>query len=628
MVSEELSVTLNPDEAERLTEEILDVILSLSALDFSKKVQVGYEDSGFNAVAVGLNMLGQELERSVISKQALEDEVLKRTQELTIREQKYRHIFETTSVSIWEQDISKLVSAIEDLKKSGVTDIRAFLVKHPEWMGETMSLVTMVDVNGTSVSLFGAEDKNDLMANFGKLLTEETLFNFQDVVVGLAGGLLSFDFESVARTFKGVPLNIMIQIRVPPKDAILSNALVSIVNLTSQRELEQQLRQSQKMEAIGRLAGGVAHDFNNLLTVILNYGQMLMDDLTPMDPMRKRVEAILESGERAASLTQQLLAFSRKQIIAPKLMDLNAVLVRMERMLQRLLGEDVELINHANNPVWQIKADAGQVEQIVMNLAVNARDAMPSGGKLILETHNVTLDSSHQKEHSGVEPGQYVMFAISDNGCGMTEAVSARIFEPFFTTKGLGQGTGLGLSTVYGNVKQNNGFISVYSEVGHGTTFKLYFPKVIEEGTIESPIPSEVAKPEGGKETILVVEDEERVRGVAINLLSKHGYHVLEARNGGEALLICEQEKGHIDLMLTDVIMPNMNGRQLAERLKKIKPDMKVIFMSGYTDNVIAENGVLESGSAFIQKPFSAIKLLKLIRERLDMSEDTNETIG
>jgi signal transduction histidine kinase/CheY-like chemotaxis protein len=467
------------------------------------------------------------------------------------------------------------------------------------------------------VTLFEADSKEHLIENFKNLLTEETLFSFRAVIAGLAEGKFEFEFETVAKTFKGNFLNLMIQIRVPEKGAPLSNALMSIVNLTSQRELETQLRQSQKMEAIGRLAGGVAHDFNNLLTVILNYGQMLHEELAPMDPMRKQVEAIVECAERAAALTQQLLAFSRKQVIAPKIVDFNEVLSKTEKMLQRLLGEDIEVINHSNKNLWPIKADASQIEQIIMNLAVNARDAMPKGGKLILETQNITLDDNYPKDHAGVEPGQYVVFAVSDTGHGMPENIRARIFEPFFTTKGVGKGTGLGLSTVYGNMKQNNGFISVYSEVGHGTTFKLYFPKVqAEEEQIK---PAEVvATTKGGHETILVVEDEARVRAVAVTLLRKHGYRVLEASNAGEALLICEQEKDKIDLMLSDVIMPNMNGRQLADRLAQVRPDMKVIFMSGYTDNVIAENGILEAGASFIQKPFNPTSLLKLIREKLD----------
>ncbi len=618
-MAEQLSVNVSKDEADRLTEEILDVILSLSALDFSKKVNVGYEDSGFNAVAVGLNMLGQELERSVISKQALEGEVAKRTRELSVREQKYRNIFETTSVSIWEQDVSKLFTEIDLLKKQGVIDFRVFLQEHPDWIIRTLEYVLMIDANEASVKMFEAEGKAELMKRYRELFTPEMMKSFEQVVVGLAGGQFEFDFETLTHTLKGNPLNVMIQIRVPDRTAQFSNALMSIVNLTGQRQLEEQLRQSQKMEAIGRLAGGVAHDFNNLLTVILNYSQMLSDDINQNDPMKKRVEAITESAERAATLTKQLLAFSRKQVIAPKVIEVNEVLGRIEKMLQRLLGEDIQLINKATEAVWPIKVDVSQLEQIVMNLAVNARDAMPSGGKLIIETQNQVLEGTHTHGVTEIDAGEYVVLAISDTGSGMTPDVQRRIFEPFFTTKELGKGTGLGLATVYGNMKQNHGAVTVYSEVEHGTTFKLYFPRVSQE--VKPNIQNleeqnkQILK---GRETILLVEDEDRVRGVATSLLSKNGYRVLEARNGGEALLICEQEKGHIPLMLSDVIMPNMNGKQLAERLRAIRPDMKVIFMSGYTDNVIAENGILEEGSKFIQKPFSPTSLLKLLRETLD----------
>ncbi len=617
-MAEQLSVNVSKDEADRLTEEILDVILSLSALDFSKKVNVGYEDSGFNAVAVGLNMLGQELERSVISKQALEGEVAKRTQELSIREKKYRNIFETTSVSIWEQDVSRLMDELDGLRKNGVVDFKRFLKENPDWILKTLDYVVMVDANEASVRMFEAENKANLMKRYREFFTPEMMQSFEQVLMGLAAGELEFDFETMTRSLNGNPLNVMIQIRVPERSAQFSNALMSIVNLTGQRQLEEQLRQSQKMEAIGRLAGGVAHDFNNLLTVILNYGQMLSEDINPGDPMKKRIDAIIESAERAAALTKQLLAFSRKQVIAPKVIDINEVLGKTEKMLQRLLGEDIELINKATEAVWAIKADVSQIEQIVMNLAVNARDAMPQGGKLIIETSNQTLEAGHSHGAIEIEAGDYVVLAVSDTGFGMTPDVQRRIFEPFFTTKELGKGTGLGLATVYGNMKQNQGAVTVYSEVGHGTTFKLYFPRVQEQNLITAQTENNAKELLKGKETILLVEDEDRVRGVAASLLSKNGYKVLEARNGGEALLICEQEKGDIPLMLSDVIMPNMNGKQLADRLKLIRPDMKVVFMSGYTDNVIAENGILEEGSKFIQKPFSPTSLLKLLRETLD----------
>jgi two-component system cell cycle sensor histidine kinase/response regulator CckA len=305
-------------------------------------------------------------------------------------------------------------------------------------------------------------------------------------------------------------------------------------------------------------------------------------------------------------------------MIEPKILNLNDVLGKMEKMLQRLLGEDIELVNHMNPNIGKVKADAGQLEQIIMNMAVNSRDAMPKGGRLIIETKNVDLDAEYPRQHPGVEAGRYVMFAVSDNGEGMTEAVRSRIFEPFFTTKGVGKGTGLGLSTVYGNVKQNGGHLWVYSEVGHGTTIKIYLPRLDEdEGTIV-PSASPLSDLKGGTETVLVVEDEDSVRGVACALLRQYGYQVLEARNAGEAILISEQRQEDIDLMLTDVIMPNMNGRLLADRLMPLRPKMKVVFMSGYTDNAITHNGILEPGTAFLQKPFVPKSLLGKIREVLD----------
>ena len=382
------------------------------------------------------------------------------------------------------------------------------------------------------------------------------------------------------------------------------------------RKSEEQLRQAQKMEAIGRLSGSVAHDFNNLLSVILSYSDLLLSDLKPIDPLRGDIESIRKAGEKAADLTKQLLAFSRQQVLAPRVVDLNSVLVDLEKMLRRLVGEDVEIVTHYARTLSRVKVDPSQIDQVLLNLVINARDAMPSGGKLTIETKDVELDDSYTSEHFGVARGPHVMLAVSDTGVGMDPQTQARIFEPFFTTKELGKGTGLGLSTVFGIVKQSGGHIWVYSEPGGGSTFKIYFPATDAEHTA-LPLPIEAISLEG-TESILLVEDQDEVRRVAQTILRRYGYHVIEARNAGEALLICERHPRNIHLLVTDVVMPQLSGRELAERLSVMRPTMKVLYMSGYTENVIVHHGILDSGIAYLQKPIVPELLARRVREVLD----------
>ncbi len=387
-------------------------------------------------------------------------------------------------------------------------------------------------------------------------------------------------------------------------------------DITEGKNLEEQLRQSQKLESIGMLAGGIAHDFNNLLTAIIGYSDLTLLRLREEDPLHRNVSEVKRAAERAASLTRQLLAFSRKQVLQPKVIDLNSTVSELEKMLRRLIGEDVELRTVLAPNLGSVKADPGQIEQVIMNLAVNARDAMPRGGKLIVETANVNLDDEYAKRHASVAPGAYVMLAVSDTGVGIDEQTRKRIFEPFFTTKETGKGTGLGLSTVYGIVKQSGGHIWVYSEVGRGTTFKVYLPRV-DEGAQEYRRSAEVEEDLSGAETILLAEDEELVRTLARQVLEAYGYRVLEAANGGAALLICERHGETVDLLLTDVVMPEMSGRILAERLRQLRPAMKVLYMSGYTDNAIVHQGELDEGMNFIQKPFTPQALARKVREVL-----------
>jgi PAS domain S-box-containing protein len=386
---------------------------------------------------------------------------------------------------------------------------------------------------------------------------------------------------------------------------------------TSLRELEDQLRQSQKLEAIGQLAGGVAHDFNNLLTAISGHSDMCLRRLAPEDPIFRRIEQIKKAGDRAAALTRQLLAFSRKQILQPKVLQLNDIVVDMNKMLRRLIGEDIDLMMGLGVDLGHVKADPNQIEQVLMNLAVNARDAMPKGGKLTIETSNVQVGEEFASHHISVPRGDYVLLAVSDTGSGMDAATQARIFEPFFTTKEVGKGTGLGLATVYGIVKQSGGTVWVYSEVGHGTTFKIYLPSVRRS---ERALP--LSQPEQeltqGSETILLVEDEEVVRDMASEILRETGYQVLEASNGKKAIELSSRYSGEIHLMLTDVVMPQMSGRELAEQLLTKRPEMNVLFMSGYTDDAIVHHGVLDEGTAFIAKPFSPEALTHKVRETID----------
>jgi two-component system cell cycle sensor histidine kinase/response regulator CckA len=380
---------------------------------------------------------------------------------------------------------------------------------------------------------------------------------------------------------------------------------------------EEQLRQSQKMEAVGKLAGGVAHDFNNLLTAISGHSELSLRRLGADDPLRRNVEVIKSASDRAASLTRQLLAFSRKQVLQPKVIDLNDVVVETNKLLRRLIGEDIDLLTVLEPSLGQIKADPGQITQVLMNLSVNARDAMPRCGKLTIETSNIYIDEEYARRHVSVAPGWYVMLAVSDTGCGMDDATQQRIFDPFFTTKEVGKGTGLGLSTVYGIVKQSGGNVWVYSEVGRGTTFKIYLPrtdKVVEPLEVSGGHDDAPA----GTETVLLVEDEEIVRDMTHEILRMSGYHVLESSRGSEALAVCERHRGPIHLMLTDVVMPQMSGRELAERLIPLRPEMRVLYMSGYTDDAIVHHGVLDEGMAFIEKPFTPNALARKVRESLD----------
>jgi PAS domain S-box-containing protein len=396
-----------------------------------------------------------------------------------------------------------------------------------------------------------------------------------------------------------------------------SGFLAVLRNITERKKLEAQLRQAQRMESIGALAGGVAHDFNNLLTVITGFSEILLGQLNANDPSRELVSEIRQAGDRAAALTRQLLAFSRKQLLAPKIIDLNLLVRETEKMLRRLIGEDIELETRLAAELGCVRADPGQLEQALLNLVVNARDAMPTGGHLTIATSNVELQSPFSRQHPEAPSGPFVMLVVSDTGCGMAEAVRAQIFEPFFTTKEIGKGTGLGLATVYGIVKQSGGHIQVHSEVGRGTVFQIYLPRVPDAERPRQSLGGPTTLDQGS-ETILLVEDEASVRVTARHVLSASGYTVLEAADGEAALQICQQHTEAIHLLLTDVVMPRMGGCQLADLLQPLRPDMKVLFLSGYTDDALVRHGVQESHMAFLQKPFTPAALARKVREVLD----------
>ena len=407
---------------------------------------------------------------------------------------------------------------------------------------------------------------------------------------------------------------------VPPDLVLLQTE-----DVTEQRQNEDQLRAAQRMDAIGRLAGGIAHDFNNLLTVVINHADFAMEEAGESAPVRTDLIEIRKAADRAADLTRQLLAFGRKQVLKPQVLDLSKIVGGMEEMLRRLLGEDVEVSVLLAPGLAKVMADPGQVEQVVMNLAVNARDAMPKGGKLTIETVCVELDEAYSSQHTQVKTGPHVMMSVTDTGCGMDETTCAQIFEPFFTTKRTGKGTGLGLATVYGIVQQSGGSIWVESEPGKGTTFEVYFPRELSANETAGRAPPLTARV-AGSETILVVEDEETVRNLARRILGRAGYTVLAAASGSEALLVCERHPGAVHLMLTDIVMPQMNGKDLAERLVKLYPTLRVVYMSGYTDDAIGR--VLDPGTHFIAKPFNAADLTRMVREVLDETPPDQPSSG
>jgi PAS domain S-box-containing protein len=506
----------------------------------------------------------------------------------------------------------------ENLRRSEV-NFRSLVTNAPYGICSCDSQGKILDANPMFVEMLHYSSASELVGQhiFSLYPDSDRWFELADFL------RMSAPFKGLTAEWKrkdGIAIEVRVSgrsVRKGRKDGVVFELFAE--DVTERRTLELQLRQSQKMEAIGRLAGGIAHDFNNLLMVISGYSEFLLERVGAEPNLRGPAQEISSAAERASSLTRQLLAFSRKQMLAPRIVSLNDVVAENLKMLTRMIGEDIDLVMVPGGNLWAVRADVGQIDQVIMNLAVNARDAMPSGGKLTIETSNVTLDEDYVRIHAPLPPGDYVMVAISDTGMGMDSETQSRIFEPFFTTKGV-KGTGLGLSTVYGIVKQSGGYIWVYSEANKGTTFKIYLPRVVFAGETATQVaaPAEAPKLEPGTETILLVEDEANLRYLARQFLEKMGYKVIEAADGAVAMQIAVAHEAIIHLLLTDVIMPGMNGRELAQRISEIRPNVKVLYMSGYTENVIGHNGMLDNGVRLLQKPFNLRDLKSKVREVLD----------
>ena len=538
---------------------------------------------------------------------------------LQIEERRYRSIFDSAAIALVELDLSSTKRALDEAAAHG--SVQEHLVEGNELVTRAAEQTRIVAANAAAVRMVQAERPEQLVGALASVLRPGGSGSaWLDVLDALVSGTGTFQKEVHIETLGGRQLDVLLAFHVPATLIEAHNVILSMIDVTDRNSLERQIRAAQRLEAVGKLAGGIAHDFNNLLVVIEGYANFLLEGLPEGDARRDDARAIADAAQRAEGLTRQLLAFSRRQLADVRAVNLNHVVEEMDRMLRPLIGEDIDVVTVLGENPWLVEIDPTHVEQVIINLAVNARDAMPMGGKLTIETANVRLDGGYDEtKPADVPPGDYVRLAVSDNGTGMAEETRLHVFEPFFTTKAPGKGTGLGLSTVYGIVKQAGGFIWVYSEIGHGTTFRIYLPATTTAR--ESPAAKQpTAVLLEGTETILIVEDREAVRKLVQRVLRKAGYTVLEASDGDQALRVCEGHAGPVHAVLTDVVMPTMGGRKLVDSLSAIRPGVKVLYMSGYTDNAIVHHGVLDPGVNYIQKPFMPEVLLAKLREVLDAS--------
>ncbi len=594
--AEESLDRIHPDDREQVVRAMRDTLDRDAPYDFDYRI---VHPDGTLRWAHGRAAVERDVDGAAVRVVGSVQDVTERHRALAAlraSEERYRLIIETTSEGVWLSDAGFLTTYVNQRLAEMLGYAREEMLGQSVWMFigdaclDTAMSVRERRMDGTAVTYRCCYRRKDgstcwMLAKSNAVLDERGQFaGSVELLTDVSG-----------------------QMQLEAARDELAAAL---------RGSEEQLRQAQKMEAVGRLAGGIAHDFNNLLSVILSYASLATDGLKQSDPLRDDLGEIQTAARRAADLTKQLLAFSRKQVLQPRVIDINRVIEDMSSMLRRLLGEDIELTTLLDQKVSHVLADPGQLEQVVMNLAVNARDAMPQGGRLTLATSNAEIEPAALGGSGNVATGEYVIVTISDSGVGMDASTCARSFEPFFTTKPLGKGTGLGLSTVFGIVRQSGGRISIHSEVGVGTTFQIHLPRTDRD--VDAPVAGSSAVMRRGTETILLVEDEPQVRSVACTILRRNGYAVLETSNAGEAFLVSREHAGVIDLLLTDVVMPRMSGPKLAEELALQRPDMRVLFASGYTDDAIVHHGVFADGVGFIQKPFTPDALLRKVREALD----------
>ncbi len=541
------------------------------------------------------------------------------------REARFRNIFEELPVAIWEEDFSDMKACFDELRRSGVSDFRTYLDTNPEKVSELAAKVRIRATNRKSVELLGAESEEQLIKEIPRYFTADSWPVFQEEILALAEGKTRFQTEIPILNTRGEPLNLILTLAVQPGyEETLSRVLVSFQNITEQRQaelerarLEAHLRQAQKMESVGRLAGGVAHDFNNMLGIILGHAELAIEQGDSTYRLHENLQEIRKAAVRSADLTRQLLAFARKQTIVPRVLDLNETVASLLKMLHRIIGENIQLTWNPGLRGWPVKMDPTQIDQLLVNLVTNARDAFTGVGQIVIATENCIFDREYCSTHPDYLPGEFVQLRVIDNGSGIDQETLPHIFEPFYTTKSTGKGTGLGLATVYGIVEQNNGFLAVESKPGQGTTIRIFLPRHVgpaEPHPIENP-PEPLHR---GRETILLVEDERGVLHLTMTMLEKQGYSVLATKSPSEAIRISEEYTGEICLLLTDVIMPEMNGCELAEKLQARYPGLKRLLMSGYTADIIAGQGVLEDGFHFIQKPFTLKALSAKVREVLD----------